>query len=163
QYYFSDINLNRDKFMKELMTKDDGWITFEMLLTFKRLQSLSEDKAVIVAALRKSETNLLVISDDETKVRRSPDKPLPEITEEYTKELNERTLHLKGFPLETKLDEIMTFCRQYGIVESVEMRRHMKSKIFKGCIFVVFAAKESAEKLLTADEVKYNGKDLLRE
>ncbi|CAG2108750.1 unnamed protein product, partial [Medioppia subpectinata] len=32
-----------------------------------------------------------------------------------------------------------------------------------GCIFVVFAAKESAEKLLTADEVKYNGKDLLRE
>ena len=33
----------------------------------------------------------------------------------------------------------------------------------KGCIFVVFATKDEAQKVLTADEVKYDGKDLLRE
>ncbi|CAG2177502.1 unnamed protein product [Oppiella nova] len=163
EYYFSDINLSKDKFLKELIPKDDGWVTFEILLTFKRLNALSGDKEVIVKALRKSSSNLLEISECETKLRRNPEKPLPEINDEYTQELNERTLHLKGFPTDAKLDDIMEFCRQYGTVENIEMRRHMKTKTFKGCIFVVFATKDEAQKVLTADEVKYDGKDLLRE
>ena len=100
-------------------------------MTFKRLNALSGDKEVIVKALRKSSSNLLEISECETKLRRNPEKPLPEINDEYTQELNERTLHLKGFPTDAKLDDIMEFCRQYGTVENIEMRRHMKSKTFK--------------------------------
>ncbi|XP_054168010.1 lupus La protein homolog A-like [Oppia nitens] len=163
EYYFSDINLSKDKFMKDLLNKDDGWVSFEILLTFKRLKSLTEDVKVIIQSLRKSSTNLLQISDCETKLRRSLDKPLPEFNEQYIEELNERTLHLKGFPTDSQLDDIMDFCRKYGFVENIEMRRHFKSRNFKGCILVIFSTKEDAEKILSAEEVKYGDKTLLKE
>ena len=101
------------------------------MLTFNRLKSLSDDKSVIINALKKSDSNLLEISEDEEKIRRSLNKPLPEFDETYTQELNERTIHIKGFPEETKLDDVMKFCKEFGPVENVEMRRFFKSKKFK--------------------------------
>lgn len=90
EYYFGDINLTRDKFMREKIQEDDGWITLEIMLSFGRLASLTTDAAVIVEALKKAESNLVVVSDDGTKVRRSPDNPLPE-AEQFRKELMART------------------------------------------------------------------------
>ena len=109
-------------------------IPFDTLLTFNRLKSLSEDKSVIVNALKKSDSNLLEISECLTKIRRNSDRPLPEFDEKYTQDLNERTVHLKGFPVDTKLDDVMTFCKQFGVVENIEMRRHFKTKKFKVCL-----------------------------
>ena len=50
EYYFGDANLAKDKFMKDQIAKDEGWVPLDVLLTFKRLKSLSEDKKVIVDA-----------------------------------------------------------------------------------------------------------------
>lgn len=36
QYYFGDHNLPRDKFLKEQMQQDDGWVTLETMLKFNR-------------------------------------------------------------------------------------------------------------------------------
>jgi len=163
EYYFSDINLSKDKFMKDLLTKDDGWITFDTLMTFNRLKSLSDDKSVVVKALEKCDKSLLEISECLNKIRRPLNRPLPQFDDNYTQNLNERTLHLKGFPAETKLDDVMTFCRQFGAVENIEMRRHFKTKKFKGCIFVTYVDKEVAQKVIDSQEVKYEDKDLLRE
>lgn len=91
EYYFGDINMPRDKFMQEKIKEDDGWIPLKVLLTFNRLVSLSADPEVIVSAIEKSESNLVIVSEDREKLRRNPEQPLPELNEERRKELAERT------------------------------------------------------------------------
>lgn len=107
-----------------------------MLLTFKRLNALSNDAQVIINALKKSNNNLIEISECETKIRRQTEKPLPEMTDDYRVALNERTVHAKGFDLEVTLDDLMSFCKQYGNVESIEMRRSLKNRKFKVCLIL---------------------------
>lgn len=36
QYYFGDHNLPRDKFLKEQLQQDDGWVPLETMLKFNR-------------------------------------------------------------------------------------------------------------------------------
>ncbi len=77
QYYFSDSNLPRDKFLQEAVKKNEGgWVPLTTLLTFKRLAALTTDAAVIAAALADSE--LVDVSEDKQSVRRSPNHPLPD-------------------------------------------------------------------------------------
>lgn len=62
-----------------------------------RLKSLTTESSVIVAALQKSKTGLLEISEDKTKVRRSPDKPLPEVNDEYKDALKHKSVYIVSF------------------------------------------------------------------
>uniref|UniRef100_A0A671P3V6 Lupus La protein-like n=1 Tax=Sinocyclocheilus anshuiensis TaxID=1608454 RepID=A0A671P3V6_9TELE len=94
EYYFGDHNLPRDKFLKEQLQLDDGWVTLETMLKFNRLKSLTSDPAVIVESLQKSKTGLLEISEDKTKIRRNPNKPLPENNEEYRDALKHKTIYM---------------------------------------------------------------------
>lgn len=91
EYYFGDINLPRDKFMQEKMKEDDGWISLDVLLTFNRLANLSKDTELIASAVEKSETHLVIVSEDKKKLKRNPDIPLPEMNEERRKELSQKT------------------------------------------------------------------------
>lgn len=93
EYYFGDINLPRDKFLKETIEKaEGGWVSLDVLLTFKRLADLSKDKGTIVEAIGKSTTKLIEVSDDKEKLRRSSENPLPNLTtEEYNAQLLPRS------------------------------------------------------------------------
>lgn len=91
EYYFGDINLPRDKFLQEKIKDDDGWITLEVLLTFKRLASLSSDAEVIATAIEKSENQIVELSEDRKKLRRNPENPVPELDDDRKKEIMKRT------------------------------------------------------------------------
>nr|CAH7739219.1 unnamed protein product [Callosobruchus chinensis] len=91
EYYFGDINLPRDKFLQEKIKEDEGWVTIETLLTFKRLASISSDANVIADAVAKSEDKIVLVSEDKKKIRRNPEKPVPEYDAERKKQLMERT------------------------------------------------------------------------
>lgn len=74
EYYFSDSNLRRDKFLsKQISDNEGGWVELAVLLTFKRLKSMSDDASVIVAAVQKSSAGLVEVSEDKLKLRRHPD------------------------------------------------------------------------------------------
>ncbi|XP_047507192.1 la protein homolog [Pieris napi] len=165
EYYFGDSNLPRDKFLRDQVLLDDGWIPLDILLKFNRLAKLSEDHDVIVNALGKSRSGLLEISDDNKKVRRNPELPVPEMNEERRKELTARTVYAKGFPKDALLDDILKFLKQFEEVENVIMRKYQdrqtKNKIFKGSIFVTFKTKEHATKLIETKGLKYNDTELL--
>ena len=94
------------------------------------MKSLTTDPQVIVDALKKSDSNLIEINEEEKKIRRNPCKPLPEITDQYLNELNERTIHIKGFPKDSKYEDVVQFCKDFGETESIQMR-YTKSKDFK--------------------------------
>ncbi|XP_026801457.1 lupus La protein [Pangasianodon hypophthalmus] len=161
EYYFGDHNLPRDRFLKEQIQLDDGWVTLETMLKFNRLKSLTSDAAVIVESLRKSKTGLLEISEDQTKIRRSPSKPLPEYNEEYKDALKHKSIYMKGFPLDTTLDDIKDWLADKGQVENIHMRKGPQ-KTFKGSIFAVLESEEAAKAFVARDDVKqFKGNDMI--
>merc|ERR1712131_82259 len=131
------------------------------MLKFNRLKCLTEDPKVIVGSLRKSKNGLMEISEDETKVRRSPSKPLPEVNEEYKEALLHKTVYMKGFPLDATLDDILAWLGGKCSAENVQMRKTLDRK-FKGSVFVVCDTEESAKKLMEREDVKtYKENDML--
>ncbi|VVC93198.1 unnamed protein product [Leptidea sinapis] len=59
EYYFGDVNLPRDKFLKEQINLDDGWVPLDIMIKFNRLAKLTLDTDVIANALSKSTSGLL--------------------------------------------------------------------------------------------------------
>lgn len=139
------------------LKENNGWFPLEKLMTFNRLKEMCTDSDVVVKVVKNS--NEVELSECGQFVRRS--LPLPEFTDEYKEKLNQRTLHIKGFPLSSNLETLQEYCKQFGPISSLEMRRH-KCKTFKGCIFVIYKDDESAKKALSS-QLMYDGKELLKE
>lgn len=101
----------RDKFLKNEVTKDQGWIPLSVLTTFKRLQSLSTDFKTIVGALKSSVSGLLQIDEEGNKIRRHPERPVPASQAELELALRCRTVYVKGFPktADVTIDKLITF------------------------------------------------------
>ncbi|XP_028991864.1 lupus La protein [Betta splendens] len=153
EYYFGDHNLPRDKFLKEQLQLDDGWVPLETMLKFNRLKSLTTESSIIVASLQKSKTGLLELSEDKTKVRRSLNKPLPEVNDEYKDALKHKSVYIKGFPLNITLDEILEWLNDKGAIENIQMRRNLQRQ-FKGSVFICFDTEESSKKFLERSDIK---------
>ncbi|EDW64298.1 la protein homolog [Drosophila virilis] len=167
EYYFGDANLHRDKFLSEQISKNEGgWVPLSVLVTFKRLASLTTDFDEIVNALNKSDEGLVEISEDKQSLRRHPERPVPEHNEERRKEIQERTVYAKGFPLDSQMTEILDFVSAYEKVVNVTMRKHYdkptKSYKFKGSIFVTFEKKEQAKEFFDKEKIVYKERELLR-
>jgi len=160
EYYFGDFNLPRDKFLQELIKTDEGWVTMETMLKFKRLSDLSKDTAAIVAALKQSKNGLIVVADDGLKIRRDPQIPLPENTEESRKLLEARTVYAKGFDKDnTVLDDLLDYYNENNPdVVSIQMRnwaeKKGKEKVwkFKGSVFITFKTEEAAKAFVEKEE-----------
>uniref|UniRef100_A0A0R3RK00 Lupus La protein n=1 Tax=Elaeophora elaphi TaxID=1147741 RepID=A0A0R3RK00_9BILA len=161
EYYFGDINLPRDRFLQEEIKKDDGWVQLTTMLKFKRLAQITSDPKIIGESLKHSK--LMQVSEDGSKIRRNPEIPLPENSLEYWQVVKRRTVYIKGFEQDTKLDDILNFVKQFGSVENVMMRREKSEKrTFKGSVFVTYKDQEVAEAFVNSDTKQFNGNNLLK-
>ncbi|CAL8077465.1 unnamed protein product [Calicophoron daubneyi] len=162
EYYFGDINLSRDKFMKQVIAENDGWISLDTMLKFNRLKALSDDPEVIKGALSKSTSGLLELGPNG--VRRNPECNVPDTFDEAFAAYKDRSVYVKGFDPEATLDEIIEWLERVGgKTLNVHMRRLPKDKKFKGSIFAVFEKKEDAEKFLTsAEAAEYKDHNMIR-
>ncbi|KAL4709992.1 hypothetical protein ACJJTC_015970 [Scirpophaga incertulas] len=165
EYYFSDANMSRDKFLQEQTRLDEGWVPFEVLIKFNRLAKLSTDTEVIANAISNSTLGLLEVSDDNKKLRRNPNLPVPEMNEERRKEYMSRSVYVKGFPLTATLDDLLKYFNDFEGVEHIFMRKYIdkqsKTRKFKGSVFVQFKTREQAEKLINTPNLKHNDTTLL--
>ena len=155
EYYFSDGNLIRDKYLQHETTKDQGWIPLSTLITFKRLASLSTDFPTILNALNTSTSGLLQLDVSANKIRRHPDRPLPSSQAELERALRNRTVYVRGFPStnnEVTIDHLLAFFGQHGSTDNIQMRRQVKGKDFDGSVWVVFPSEGRAQKFV--DESK---------
>lgn len=150
EYYLGDVNMVRDKFLKNEVTKDEGWIPLSVLTTFKRLQSLTTDIPTIFKALKSSVSDLLQIDETENKIRRNPGRPVPNSQAELELALRNRTVYVKGFPktADVNIDKLLVFFEQFGSIESVQMKKQFKSKDFSGAAFVVFSSEDKAREFV---------------
>jgi len=168
EYYFGDFNLPRDKFLKESVKENEGWISMETLLKFKRLADLSKEASAIIEALKKSDSGLLEIDGEGVgKVRRSPDLPLPENNEENKKLLEAKTAYAKGYDKEkTTMDELLEHYAEHDpTVVHIQMRNYfdkkLNKKVFKGSVFMTFRNEEACKAFVEAESMKYKESDEL--
>jgi len=169
EYYFGDFNLPRDKFLKESVKENEGWITMETLLKFKRLADLSKDAKEIMAALKKSDSGLMEVeAEGDGKVRRNPGQPLPENNEENKKLLEAKTAYAKGFDKEkTTMDELLEYYAEHEpTIVHIQMRNYFdkkdKKKHFKGSVFLTFRNEEACKAFVEAESKKYKEEELIR-
>jgi len=158
EFYFGDYNMHRDKFMIEEMKKNEGWFSMDTMLKFQRLSSLCSEPGTILAALTKSKSALLDIDVEGQKIRRKPDKPLPENDAKYRRDLQMRSVYVKGFPQTATIEEITEFLEGYGKIDGVQLRRFNnkhQGSMFKGSLFATFSFLEDAEKFLNDTMVYY--------
>ncbi|RNF02859.1 LA RNA binding protein [Trypanosoma rangeli] len=143
EFYFSDVNVQKDVFLKAKMAENaEGFVPLETLLTFNRVNSLTKEAATLAEALRPSEK--LVLSEDGLMVRRR--EPLPESIQ-----TDHQTVYVKPLPPSATLEELTEFFNQHGTVQAV-WRRYFPGKKdaepearTKPSVFVVFSTKEEAE------------------
>ncbi|XP_071859924.1 la autoantigen-like [Bombus fervidus] len=164
EFYFGDVNMQRDKFLIEQTKLDEGWIPMTIMLNFKLLASMSRDIDVILEAIKLSE--LMEISEDRKKIRRSPKHPLPVYNDEYRKAQEAKTVYLKGFPSQdTTIEKLITFFNAYEPFDNIVMRKYMdkeKKFQFKGSIFVQFKTLEDAKAFMVRESVKYGDTELIK-
>lgn len=149
EFYFSDSNFPKDKFLRTEAAKDpNGYVLISVIASFKRMKELSTDVNAITDALKTS--GKLEVSEDGLKIRRT--EPLP--SEDPTLP---RSIYAKVFPEDATLETVRDFFSKYGEVLSVRLRRGENRK-FKGSVFVEFAtedlAKEVAQKDLSFNDQK---------
>lgn len=151
EFYFSDSNFPRDKFLRAEASKDpQGFVDISILASFNRIKQITTDANLILEALRTS--SQLEVSADGKKVRRIA--PLP--TEDVALK---RTLYAKPFPEDATIESLTEFFSKYGEVLSVRLRKVPQNKKFKGSIFVEFATPEVAQKVLETD-ISFNDQKL---
>merc|ERR1712141_460820 len=161
EHYFGDYNLPRDKFLKETIQSDEGWVSMDVMMKFQRLAGLSEDPQVILSALKKGGSGLMEVDEEKNKIRRCPTLPLPEWNDARREELMNNTVYVKGFEkTKTTLDDLLEFFGKYPNVLNVTKRLYEdrkdpeRKKHFKGSVFVVFNDRDSAEKFMDMKSVK---------
>uniref|UniRef100_A0AC34FD66 Uncharacterized protein n=1 Tax=Panagrolaimus sp. ES5 TaxID=591445 RepID=A0AC34FD66_9BILA len=160
EYYFGDINLNKDGYLKELAQKDDGWVPVECIKQFKRLKRITSDDIDITEALGKSD--LIEVSDDHKKIRRRSDKPVPERAE-LISDLKKRSVAIIGFPADISVDQVQNFLKAFGKVSTVTMCREKGAHNFHGKIFASFENAKAAHAFLANPFGNvYYGKKLYR-
>ncbi|KAF6004584.1 hypothetical protein F1559_004513 [Cyanidiococcus yangmingshanensis] len=121
EFYFSDSNLPRDKFLRSRVEADPGgYVDLQLIVTFKRMREANATVATVAEAVAGSE--LVELSADKLRVRRK--KPLP--LEDTSKQ---RSIYVKGYKpgespsAEPRIEEVVALFEPFGKVLSVRMRR----------------------------------------
>jgi len=114
EFYFSDANITKDKFLlKHVKRNKEGFVSLKLISSFKRVKHLTKDWRQVAAAIeRKSEK--LEVNDLKTKVRRLEELP------EYDETTPSRTVVALNLPLERPtiegVAEIFTVCGEIVLI-----------------------------------------------
>eukprot|EP00195_Chlamydomonas_chlamydogama_P015559 CAMPEP_0202901700 /NCGR_PEP_ID=MMETSP1392-20130828/14409_1 /ASSEMBLY_ACC=CAM_ASM_000868 /TAXON_ID=225041 /ORGANISM="Chlamydomonas chlamydogama, Strain SAG 11-48b" /LENGTH=386 /DNA_ID=CAMNT_0049588309 /DNA_START=111 /DNA_END=1267 /DNA_ORIENTATION=- len=168
EFYFSDSNLPKDKFMKEKIASDpDGYVDLNIICAFARMKDILKLEKTVEPATVPAEvvtaaaevlkgSEIVEVNDACTRIKRKqPLKP----NEEISKEVDARSLYARPFPASSRLDDLSVFFSKHGVVNCVRMRRHFRSRAFKGSVFVEFANEAERDKVL-AMKLEHEGATL---
>ncbi|KYN17915.1 PREDICTED: la-related protein 7 [Trachymyrmex cornetzi] len=138
EFYFSDANLNKDRYLSGLL-KENPYVGLEVFTRFNKLRELTTDTNRIAKALQGS--TMLKVSEDGTKVCR--------LTPIQKKEdIDQCTIYVQNLPPDADHDWLISIFSKYGSVEYVSIPRYRINRKIKGFAFVEFDKPSSAEECI---------------
>nr|XP_050865493.1 la-related protein 7 [Vespula vulgaris]XP_050865503.1 la-related protein 7 [Vespula vulgaris] len=135
EFYFSDANLSKDRFLGSLI-KEDPYVDLSIFTRFNKIRELTTDINRIAKALQVS--TMLSISDDGLKVCRITPIKQKENTEDCT-------VYVQNLPPGANHDWLSSIFSQYGNVAYVSIPHYKINKKIKGFAFVEFDTPEEAK------------------
>ena len=142
EYYFSNANFAKDKFLYETAAQCNNKVKIEVILTFKRMVELEATVEDVKEALKESD---VVKVEDDCLIKKDMEE-FKKYQEEQN--VNEKTVAIKNLNKEMTLDEIEEFLRMNGCEPvRILMRRNLK-KDFTGTCFVEFKTVEEAQEMI---------------
>ncbi|XP_050971904.1 la-related protein 7 isoform X2 [Labeo rohita] len=138
EFWFGDVNLHKDRFMKNIIQQSrDGYVDISVLTSFNRMKKLTTDVKLIARALKNSA--IVEVNLEGTHVRRRD--PLGE----SPKDVDNRTVYelLPKTVTHVWLERVFSKC---GNVVYVSIPRYKSTGHPKGFAFVEFETEEQAQK-----------------
>lgn len=138
EFYFSDANLHKDRFLKKsIEATSDGYISLEVFLQCNKIKVLTNDAGVIADAID-NKSQLLQINPERTHVRRVT--PIKEPVN-----VDERTVYVECLPHDADHQWVKRLFSACGKVVYVSLPRYPSTGDLKGFGFVEFETVEGAE------------------
>ncbi|XP_043604311.1 la-related protein 7 [Bombus pyrosoma] len=144
EFYFSDANLSKDRFLSNLV-KEDPYVDLSVFLKFNKIRELTTDINRISKGVQAS--TILSLSEDGMKIRRITPIAPKENTDECT-------VYVQNLPPDADHETLSSIFSQYGQVVYVSIPRFKNNKKIKGFAFVEYDTIESAKNCLKAFEKK---------
>ena len=146
EFYFSDANFLKDKFLQEESKKNEGWIPISTIASFSRMKQLSEDLDLVTKCLSEGNSEIFEVDSESKNIRRK--SPIPE-----NYDSSKLSLIASGFPEDATLDTILDFVSQHAHVTAVRMHRSKdQEKKFCGKATIVFQNEDEVKKILAITE-----------
>ncbi|ROK15872.1 La-related protein 7 [Anabarilius grahami] len=137
-FWFSDVNLHKDKFLKNMIEQSrDGYVDISVLTSFNRMKKMTTDVKLIARALANSA--IVEVNLEGTHVRRKD--PLGG----SPKDVDNRTVYVELLPKTVThvwLERVFSKC---GNVVYVSIPRYKTTGDPKGFAFVEFETEEQAQ------------------
>ncbi|KMZ63295.1 RNA-binding La domain-containing protein [Zostera marina] len=167
EFYFSDSNLPRDRFLKKAVYEShDGLVSLSLLCSFSQMKKHTglkiqkgddvpdETIQTLAGILRKS--SFLKVSEDGKRVGRNIELIEPEAIIE---QVDSKTISVSPLPHDVRIDDMEKFFGEYGKVNSVRLPRHVANKKhFCGTALVEFS--EDLASKLFKETLFYAGSEL---
>eukprot|EP00938_MAST-03A_sp_MAST-3A-sp1_P003030 g3030.t1 len=139
EFFFSDSNFMRDKFLKQKARENkERYVDISILLKFNTLKALTTDEKVVAEAVKDSE--VVEVNDSGSAIRRKS----AEMPDE--RNINKRRVFVDGLPQDTKWTEVRDVFQTFGKVGYVQLRRDRLTRKALGSATVDFESEDAAKK-----------------
>ncbi|XP_039397070.1 la-related protein 7 isoform X1 [Mauremys reevesii] len=140
-FWFGDVNLHKDKFLREQIEKSrDGYVDISLLVSFNKMKKLTTDGKLIARAVKSS--SVVELDLEGTRIRRR--QPLGE----QPKDVDSRTVYVELLPKNVNHSWIERVFGKCGNVVYISIPRYKSTGDPKGFAFVEFETREQADKAI---------------
>lgn len=140
-FWFGDVNLHKDRFLKKIMDEsDDGYVDISVLASFNRMKKLTNDCKLIARAVKNS--SVVEVNLEGNKIRRQ--HPIGDIPND----VDDRTVYVELLPKAVTHSWIERVFSKCGNVVYISIPRYKSTGDPKGFAFIEFETVDQAQKAI---------------
>ena len=148
EFYFSDINLINDKYMRTLISMNSEGIEIKIFLKFNKIKTLLEDfeneseKSKFIKKALENSKKLKVVSNKIIRIEKFSIKNINQ------KEIDDRMVYIENIPLDISHETLNQIFSNFGKVIHISIPKIAKLKKPKGFAFITFENSSEANQAI---------------
>lgn len=139
EFYFSDSNLTKDRFLSQLISQNQ-YVDVELFLKFNKIRKLNCTVEDIQKAIRKSD--IIELSEDGQKISRK--KPI-----KIKENVDACTIYLENIKADATHETLSQIFSDFGTVVYVSIPKYKHNKANKGFAFIEYETEEQAKEAIS--------------